>query len=205
MTFRLLTCLLAVTTLLAACGSDDTGPEAAEGAGDGPTTSAASAPGDPAPPDEVGDEEPPDEETADGPPSVPDFFDFTLEDVRGGQVEGESFAGTDVVVWFWAPWCTKCNQEAAAIASLAAQRDDVTFLGMAGLDGMAAARDFVDRHGLEGFAHAYDEAGDSWPAFGITSQSSFAFVDDDGSVETESYVTLGGDEIAERIDRLVAS
>ncbi|HUH07685.1 MAG TPA: hypothetical protein VML96_07755 [Egibacteraceae bacterium] len=31
-------------------------------------------------------------------------LDFSLPDVRGGQVEGAELAGKDVALWFWAPW-----------------------------------------------------------------------------------------------------
>ncbi len=36
--------------------------------------------------------------------TVPEALDFTLPDLAGGQVEGASLAGGDVVLWFWAPW-----------------------------------------------------------------------------------------------------
>lgn len=198
-TRRLLLAFLAIVLFVGACG-DDADDAAVDSASTDEVTSSSSSPADPADDVDEGDAS----SGEDG--SVPDALDFVLDDVRGGDpVDGAAFAGEDLVVWFWAPWCTKCNQEAADIAEVAASRDDVRFLGMAGLDARDAAADFVARHELDGFPHAYDEDGDSWQRFGITSQSSFAFVDDDGSFETVSYKRLGSAEMQRRIDELVAS
>ncbi len=31
-------------------------------------------------------------------------LDFVAETVEGGQLDGTTLAGTDTIVWFWAPW-----------------------------------------------------------------------------------------------------
>ncbi|MDZ7675194.1 MAG: redoxin domain-containing protein [Acidimicrobiales bacterium] len=207
MTRRLLIALVAASALLAACGGgngeSDPATDAAERTEDDP---GSSEPGSPNGSTDAAEGDGSSDAGGTGGESPPAIFDFVLDDVRGGdQVDGSSYAGSDVIVWFWAPWCTKCNQEADAIAELSAERDDVRFLGMAGLDGKDASADFVERHGLDGFAHAFDEDGGTWQEFGITTQSSFAFVNDDGSFETVSYTNLGSDELQRRIDELVAS
>ncbi|MEX2440418.1 MAG: hypothetical protein WD739_11185 [Actinomycetota bacterium] len=37
-------------------------------------------------------------------PKVPQVLDFSAPQLGGGTVEGASFAGRDVAIWFWAPW-----------------------------------------------------------------------------------------------------
>lgn len=134
------------------------------------------------------------------------MFDFVADDVRGGTVTGADFAGRDVVVWFWAPWCTKCNQEAPDMADLAADRgDEVLFLGMAGLADVGDMEDFVDRHGLSGFPHAVDADGAIWSDFEVTSQSVFVFVNDDGSVSRTEYGVQGRAALDAAVDDLLAS
>lgn len=88
--------LLAAVALVAAavaCGDDGTG------------TAALPVDGTTRPSDDQPDGPPP-------APSEPDLveggdlgpFDFVAEGVQGGQVVGAELAGSEVVVWFWAPW-----------------------------------------------------------------------------------------------------
>ena len=72
--------LLALAMALAACGGGSTG-------GDTSATTAGAAP----------------TEAASGVPSV---LDFTAPQLAsdGIDVVGADLAGTDVIVWFWAPW-----------------------------------------------------------------------------------------------------
>jgi hypothetical protein len=37
-------------------------------------------------------------------PSVPAALRFTAPRLSGGTIRGETFAGSDVALWFWAPW-----------------------------------------------------------------------------------------------------
>lgn len=83
--------------------------------------------------------------------------------------------------------------------------DEITFIGMAGLGDVGPMEDFVERHGLGGFPHLVDDDGELWARFGMTSRSTFAFVDDDGSVARTTFGVLGEDELERRIDELLAT
>ena len=63
--------------------------------------------------------------------------------------------------------------------------------------------DFVERHGLDGFPHLTDEAGDVWQLFGIADQPAWAFIDDSGSYEVV-FGQLGDAELSQRLDDLLA-
>ncbi|HEX6262022.1 MAG TPA: hypothetical protein VF097_04160 [Actinomycetota bacterium] len=81
--------ILALTT--ASCGSPEetTGsqsPEAAPAATSPPPTSPR-----------------PTEEPAEDPP-VPRELRFTAPALGGGAIDGAEYAGSDLVIWFWAPW-----------------------------------------------------------------------------------------------------
>jgi hypothetical protein len=83
-----------VAALLAACGGTGTDEASeAEAPDPGPTATATTGAAAPA----YGPREP-DGVAALGP------FDFVAEAVGGGQVVGADFAGSEKVVWFWAPW-----------------------------------------------------------------------------------------------------
>lgn len=87
----------------------------------------------------------------------------------------------------------------------AARGDEIAFLGMAGLDDLGPVQDFVERHELDGFPHAFDEDGSLWSRFGTIGRSAFVFVDDDGSFEATAYGEYGdADRLNAKIDELLA-
>lgn len=86
----------------------------------------------------------------------------------------------------------------------AARGEEVTFIGMAGLDELGASRDFVDRHGLGAFPHAHDPDGSIWQGFGTITRSAFVFVNDDGTLERTEYGILGADGLQAEVDALLA-
>ncbi len=64
--------------------------------------------------------------------------------------------------------------------------------------------DFVDRFDLDGFEHVADESGDIWTAYGVASQPTWAFIDDDGTITTE-LGALGPEGLEQRLGDLTAS
>lgn len=77
---------------------------------------------------------------------------------------------------------------------------------MAGLDDLGPVEDFVERHGLEGFPHAYDADGEIWSRFGTIGRSVFVFVDDDGTIEATGYGEYGdADKLDAKITELLSS
>ncbi|MFY1695675.1 redoxin domain-containing protein [Solwaraspora sp. WMMA2101] len=185
--------LVAVVALsLTGCGDaaddapDDPSPAAATpatgGTADDPTTSQEPA-------------------TSDQPAA--ESHDFTARTLDGATFDGRSLAGKPAVLWFWAPWCTTCLGQADRVNALAADYGDrATVLGVAGLDGEPAMRDFVALAKLAGFAQLSDEQGVVWKKFGITAQSTFVVLDAAGEVVDRGHVDV--DELPGTLDRLLA-
>ena len=152
--------LAATTIFVAACGSD-TNPE--------PTTA-------PIPPS-----------AAAGPATthanVPAQLQFTAKTLDGRQFKGESVLGKPAVFWFWAPRCPTCQREAPMVGQLADTHRDVTFVGVAALDQVAAMQQFVDKYRVKGFSHLADTDGAVWARFGVTQQPAYGFVGADGSID----------------------
>jgi hypothetical protein len=93
---RRLASTVLVAALVAACGGSGSGSDDASDAGAPGTDPTATAPTAPvAPREDAGD-------GADAAALGP--FDFVADAVGGGQVVGADFAGSETVVWFWAPW-----------------------------------------------------------------------------------------------------
>ncbi|WP_309114399.1 redoxin domain-containing protein [Saccharothrix sp.] len=136
--------------------------------------------------------------------TVPDQLRFNAKTVDGAAFSGESLAGKPAVLWFWAPWCPKCQREAPGMASAAKDNGQVTFLGVAALDKEPAMRDFVQRFGLGGFQHLADLDSAVWKRFGVTAQPAYAFISRDGKVEVETS-QLSEQKLRERVAALAGA
>lgn len=181
-----LTVIVAATFALAACGS---GVSTGSGLPAASPTSAAPTPA-------------PEESAEPASAVVPQELKFTSTTTTGDPFEGSSLAGKPTVVWFWAPWCHICQNEASGVAS-AAKSSDVEFLGVAALDSAESMRGFVKKYGLD-FTNLADTDAAVWAKFGVTSQPAFAFVSATGDVEVVPG-SLSKSELKSRIAELEKS
>jgi peroxiredoxin len=81
---------------------------------------------------------------------------------------------------------------------------DVEIIGVAGRDNAEAMENFVADYALEDMTNLSDESGDIWSSFGVTSQPSWLFINDDGTHELV-FGRLGAEGLRSRIDTLKAS
>lgn len=75
---------------------------------------------------------------------------------------------------------------------------------MASRDDVEAIEGFVDRYDVQAFEHIIDEGGVIWERYGVTSQPAFAFINDDGTVETR-IGSMGLDGLTEAAETLKAT
>ena len=167
---------VAVAMVIAACGS----PETRSGA----TSAPAASP-----------------RTAGQAATVPAQLQFSARTLGGQTFSGASLAGKPAVLWFWAPWCPTCQQEAPALAKVAAANPRVTFVGVAARDQVPSMQSFVDKYHLGGLTQLADTDGAVWAKFGITRQPAWAFVGADGSVDVVKS-RLTESQLAERVSGL---
>lgn len=204
---------LAVSLLVAACGTGTPSAEpdrAASPETPSAETSSAATPG--APSAETGSAAPagtPDsgapEPTAASPrpATTPAALKFSARTLDGRPFDGGTLAGKPVVFWFWAPWCSKCRSDAPAVKAAVGKHADVRFVGVAGLDTEPAMKEFVRSTGTGGFVHLSDRKGAVWTKLGVTQQSVFVFMKADGSTEKVTG-PLGADGLAARIAKIQA-
>lgn len=181
--------------VLAACGGSDssTGSPANDGASSGsvPTTPSSSA----VPTAQSGEP---------GEASVIPAALIGATTIDGDPFDANALAGRPTVAWFWAPWCVICRGEAPDVAEIAARYSDrVNFVGVAGRGEAPEMRDFVSDTGTEGITHLDDSSGEIWASYEIYAQPAFAFITDDGRLET--YVGSLGAGLAEIIDQLIVA
>ena len=134
---------------------------------------------------------------------VPKELAFEATTVDGKPFSGASLLGRPAVLWFWAPWCPVCRQEAPEIAELFTRYGDrVQFVGVPGLDQVPEMRAFAERMRLSGFPHVVDRDGSLWTRFGVPGQPAFAWVHKDGRIEVTT-AAVPKDIVAEKLDELL--
>jgi thiol-disulfide isomerase/thioredoxin len=137
--------------------------------------------------------------------TVPEQLRFTSRTLDGREFSGDSLAGKAAVLWFWAPWCPKCQREASAVASAAqANAGKVEFIGVAAQDELPAMQDFVAKYRVGSFQHLADLDASIWRRFDVTYQPAYAFISPNGSVEVVKD-QLSEAELADRLRQLAAS
>ncbi len=80
----------------------------------------------------------------------------------------------------------------------------VRIVGVAGRDDLEPIQLFVSNLDVGSFPHVVDENLEVWGAYGVTSQPTFAFLNDDGTFEVRGG-SLGVEGLSERIEGLLAS
>lgn len=194
----------AAALVLSACGAGDddtsaaTTPEAAQTA---PATPEPAESPEPEPTEDAAEAEEPAE-----PVAVPAALDFEAPTVDGGSFSGATLVGEDSVLYFWAPWCTVCRAEAPSLPGVANEFDgEATFYGVAGLSpDVAAMQAFVTDTGTGDLTHIADTEGSIYTGFGVSSQTTFAFVNDDGTIEIVRG-PLTDDDLRARTQALIDS
>ena len=112
-------------------------------------------------------------------------LDFASTTTTGEAFDGAELVGDDVVLWFWAPWCTVCRSEAPQVEAAAEQLDgQVRVVGVASSGSLEDMQAFVAETVSADLTHVADVPGEVWARFGVVTQPTFVFVDDDGRTQT---------------------
>lgn len=206
-TFATTAALAAAALVLTACGTGDDTDAAGAASPTATATETPMATDEPSPePTESTAPSPTDEPVTDPVVTLPAALDFEASTVDGGTFEGASLLGQDSVLYFWAPWCTTCRAEAPGLPGVASEFEgDATFYGVAGLSpDVSAMQGFVADTGTGSLTHIADTGGSIYTGFGVSSQTTFAFINDDGSIEIVRG-PLSPDEVRTRTQALIDS
>lgn len=88
---------------------------------------------------------------------------------------------TPTLLWFWAPWCEICNNEAPAIQQLAeTARGELAVVAIGGRDDLANGPAFVERHGLRTPTLLFDQSMVVWRSYRIPGQPGAVLLDRSG-------------------------
>jgi thiol-disulfide isomerase/thioredoxin len=135
--------------------------------------------------------------------AAPPLLAFSATTLDGKPFDGLSLSGKPAVLWFWAPWCPICLQQAPGVREAVSRYSDrVGIIGVAGLDKTEAMPQFVRWAKIQDMTNLADEAGVVWKRFHVTSQSIFVFVDASGQITFRG--SLAADEIPDRVAALLS-
>ncbi len=173
--------------LLTACGTDpDAGATTATDAGASTSTEEGGSAVPPAEPDGA---------------DAPAVLDFASETVNGEPFEGAALAGKPTVFWFWAPWCPTCRAQISGVGELAATYgSEVNVVGVGSLDEPAAIEEFAAEVSSD-VTLLTDPDGAVWRHFGVTAQSTYLVLDENGTEQASGY--LDDAELVDLVDGMV--
>jgi thiol-disulfide isomerase/thioredoxin len=108
-----------------------------------------------------------------------------FQDLAGGRVRMDDFAGQVVVLNFWATWCPPCVREMPSLDRLqAALRDEGLAVVAVSLDrgGVEVIKPFVDKLGLVEMGLYWDANSALAKAYGITGLPTTFIIDKQGRI-----------------------
>ena len=118
--------------------------------------------------------------------------DFSLPKLRGeGNIALSDYAGSPVVLNFWASWCGPCKDEAPILAATEkAWRDrGVVFLGVDTTDNREDAKAFEETFGIE-YDSVFDVNGELSVSYGVLGYPETFFIDADGVIRAKHVGVL---------------
>ncbi len=71
--------------------------------------------------------------------------------------------------------------------------DQVQFIGVPASSSAESIGLFITQTGIGGFPHVPDDASMLWDRFGVSSQRTYIFINDDGTLEVTGYGQLESD------------
>ncbi len=126
---------------------------------------------------------------------------FQAVTVAGDAFDGADMAGKPTVFWFWAPWCPTCRAQISGVSELAeTYGSEVNVVGVGSFDEVDAIAEFAGEVSPD-VTLLTDPEGAVWRHFGVTAQSTYLVLDQDGRELSAGY--LDDAELAELVSGLV--
>ncbi len=133
-------------------------------------------------------------------PLLPWQLQFIAQSLDGDGFSGEDLWGKPTVLWFWEPSCGVCGQQATIVRTAAAKHPEITFVGVGIKASATELRAFTRNHPME-FTQVIDTSTNISSRFGITRTPSYAFITEDGAINTAKK-PLSQHDLTKQISKL---
>ncbi len=131
--------------------------------------------------------------------------DFTVTDREGNEVRLSDFAGSPVVLNFWATWCYYCVEEMPDFDKASALYPEVKFLMVNATDGVnetvEKATEFIDEKGFL-FDIYFDTKKEAVYSYGVSAFPQTYFINADGEIVAKGSGMLTYDKLVRGIDMI---
>jgi peroxiredoxin len=130
--------------------------------------------------------------------------DFTLEDLAGEEVSLSDYAGSVVLINFWATWCAPCKAEIPTLeAAFQAHRDQgFVVLGVEVEDSRRTVERFVSETEMT-YPVLLDPSGRVKQAYRVSGLPMSLLVDREGVIRVRHIGYLSADKLADYLSRVL--
>lgn len=118
---------------------------------------------------------------------------FVLEDINGNTVSLESFKGEDIILHFWATWCTPCKEELPAIEEVMKQMDITPKIVTINVDSAAQVKKFIKESGVT-LPVLLDKKNKIQKEYSIFAVPTTIYIDKDGYIKQEQFGAMDAEQ-----------
>ncbi|QPC46463.1 TlpA family protein disulfide reductase [Mangrovibacillus cuniculi] len=111
---------------------------------------------------------------------------FALEDLNGKTVTLDSFKGEDIILHFWATWCTPCKDELPAMEEVVKQMDIAPKIITINVDSTAQVKKFIEKSGVT-LPVLLDKNNKIQKEYSIFAVPTTIYIDKDGFIKKEQF------------------
>ncbi|MCK8816814.1 TlpA family protein disulfide reductase [Natroniella sulfidigena] len=113
--------------------------------------------------------------------------DFNLTNLAGDEVSLSQFRGQNVILNFWASWCSYCREEMPDLDQFDAKYDDTIVLGVNVGEEKDVVKEFITDEGYQ-FLNLLDQASLVTGEYAVSALPTTYFIDQEGRIK---YVKRG--------------
>jgi cytochrome oxidase Cu insertion factor (SCO1/SenC/PrrC family) len=129
--------------------------------------------------------------------------DFTLTSTEGAKVSLSDFAGTPLVLNFWATYCPPCRAEMPMLQQAMSSQPRARLILVDEGDGRDSARAFLQSQGIHGAA-LLDSDGSVLRSYGLSALPTTIFIRSDGTVDRRQVGQLDPSVLAAEVSSLTS-
>lgn len=128
---------------------------------------------------------------------------FTLKDIKGGEISLSDFTSDIIVLNFWATWCPPCRQEIPDFIAASHKYEDkgVQFIGVSNED-VSTIEDFANEYGID-YILLVDRGSAIMNEWGVRAIPTTYILDKNGQIMFKNVGMMTGSQLEGAIEDLL--